>query len=383
MERYDRLRAEGADPGRGDAPGRPGFDAPPMWTGQPGPGPDRAARTEQAATRRPGVAEITRYRGETATTQRVPAARTPHYEARAGSLADPVRMASRSLSESPPQTPWGSGAANAWARQSATTGQPRQMAAAACSRRRCSGPRLPSGWKNSSGLAPRQAPCRCQRHFSVDDPGRPRRSAIGTSRRVVTTVIAPEVVRPPTRLGVVDRPGRNSPTRVACGLTQQHYDAAAPPVPDLTPVQENRDLLMRNRPSGALGAVRGSPARLGNARPTGGAVTPPYHVSLGSRYSSRRAPDTASRSARPTCIRCLTQVPHRVGDGRRADLQSGSQVGSGQARFLRGHQQHQALAGIRAKPMSAKVAAACSTNRATACSSRGWGRQEAAEPRRG
>lgn len=36
-----------------------------------------------------------------------------HYEARAGSLADPVRMASRSLSESPPQTPWGSGAANA------------------------------------------------------------------------------------------------------------------------------------------------------------------------------------------------------------------------------------------------------------------------------
>ena len=25
------------------------------------------------------------------------------------------------------------------------------------------------------------------------------------------------------------------------GRTQQHYDAAAPPVPDLTPVQENRD----------------------------------------------------------------------------------------------------------------------------------------------
>jgi len=78
-----------------------------MWTGQPGPGPDRAARTERAATRRPGVAEITRYRGETATTQpdtaqRVPAAQTPHYEARAGSLADPVRMASRSLSETPP-----------------------------------------------------------------------------------------------------------------------------------------------------------------------------------------------------------------------------------------------------------------------------------------
>src|SRR5450759_3125871 len=164
-----------------------------------------------------------------------------HYEARAGPLADPVRLASRSLSESPPQTPWGSGAANASARQSATTGQPRQMATAACSRRRCPGPRLPSGWKNSSGLAPRQAPCRCQRHFSVDDPGRPRRSAMGTSRRVVTTVIAPEVVRPPTRLVVVDRPGRSSPTRVACGRTQQHYGAAAPPVPDQTPVQENRD----------------------------------------------------------------------------------------------------------------------------------------------
>jgi len=64
-----------------------------------GPGPDRAALTEQAATRRPGDAEITRCRGETATTQpdtaqRVPA-RTPHYEARAGSLADPVRMRPR------------------------------------------------------------------------------------------------------------------------------------------------------------------------------------------------------------------------------------------------------------------------------------------------
>jgi hypothetical protein len=51
-----------------------------MWTGQPGPA--RAALTEQDAARRPGDAEITRYRGETATAppdtaQRVPAARTP------------------------------------------------------------------------------------------------------------------------------------------------------------------------------------------------------------------------------------------------------------------------------------------------------------------
>jgi len=38
-------------------------------------------------------------------------------------------------------------------------------------------PRSPSGWKNGSGLAPRQAPCRCQRHCAADDPGRPRRSA--------------------------------------------------------------------------------------------------------------------------------------------------------------------------------------------------------------
>jgi hypothetical protein len=109
MERYDRLRAEGADPV--EAMRRV---APALTPRRCGPGsrawPDRAALTEQAATRRRGVAEITRYRGETATTQpdtaqRVPAARTPHYEAQAGSLAGPVRMASRSLSESPPQTP--------------------------------------------------------------------------------------------------------------------------------------------------------------------------------------------------------------------------------------------------------------------------------------
>src|SRR5664280_2622249 len=39
------------------------YDAPPMWTGQPGPA--RAALTEQDVTRRPGDAEITRYRGPT------------------------------------------------------------------------------------------------------------------------------------------------------------------------------------------------------------------------------------------------------------------------------------------------------------------------------
>src|SRR5664280_2153059 len=64
MERYDRLRAEGTDPVEAMRRVAAGFDAPPMWTGQPG--PDRAALPEQAATRRPGDAEITRYRGETA-----------------------------------------------------------------------------------------------------------------------------------------------------------------------------------------------------------------------------------------------------------------------------------------------------------------------------
>jgi hypothetical protein len=81
MERYDRLRAEGTDPVEAMRRVAPGFDAPPMWTGQPG--PDRAALTERDVTRRPGDAEITRYRAETATAQpdtargRVPAARTP------------------------------------------------------------------------------------------------------------------------------------------------------------------------------------------------------------------------------------------------------------------------------------------------------------------
>src|SRR5664280_2742721 len=80
MERYDRLRAEGTDPVEAMRRVAPGFDAPPAWTGQPG--PDRAALTERDAARRPGDAEITRYRGETAaaqpdTAQRVPAARTP------------------------------------------------------------------------------------------------------------------------------------------------------------------------------------------------------------------------------------------------------------------------------------------------------------------
>src|SRR5450756_1335896 len=78
MERYDRLRAEGADPV--EAMRRV---APALTPRRCGPGsrawPDRAALTEQAATRRRGVAEITRYRGETATTQPDTAQRAVSY----------------------------------------------------------------------------------------------------------------------------------------------------------------------------------------------------------------------------------------------------------------------------------------------------------------
>ena len=171
------------------------------------------------------------------------------------------------------------------------------MAAAACSRRRCPGPRLPSGWKNSSGLAPRQAPCRCHRHFSVDDPGRPRRSAMGTSRRVVTTVIAPEVVRPPTRREVVDRPGWSSPTGVAWRTHPAALRRGGSPGSRPDPGSGESRLLMRNRPSGALGAGRGSPARLGNAHPTGGAVTPLFRA--------------AWRLPGPTSGRALARVSRR------------------------------------------------------------------------
>src|SRR5664280_242223 len=92
MERYDRLRAEGTDPVEAMRRVAPGFDGPPMWTGQPGPA--RAALTERDASRQPGDAEITRYRGETATAQpdtarrRVPAARTPPEAITAGSAEE-------------------------------------------------------------------------------------------------------------------------------------------------------------------------------------------------------------------------------------------------------------------------------------------------------
>ena len=118
MERYDRLRAEGTDPV--EVMRRV---APALTPRRCGPGsrawPDRAALTEQA--RHPAARGRRDHplpgRDRHHPARHRPAgarpARTPHYEARAGSLGDPVRMASRSLSESPPQTPWGSGAANA------------------------------------------------------------------------------------------------------------------------------------------------------------------------------------------------------------------------------------------------------------------------------
>jgi hypothetical protein len=115
------------------------------------------------------------------------------------------------------------------------------MAAAACSRRRCPGPRLPSGWKNSSGLAPRHAPCRCHRNFLVDDPERPRRSAIGTSKRVVTTVTAPEASETIRRgVRVVDGPDWTSPAGAPVRTRPAALRRGGSPGSQPDPVRENR-----------------------------------------------------------------------------------------------------------------------------------------------
>jgi len=59
MERYDRLRTEGADPIEAMRRVANGFDTPPARTGQPA--PVRAALPERDLTRRPGDAEIVRF----------------------------------------------------------------------------------------------------------------------------------------------------------------------------------------------------------------------------------------------------------------------------------------------------------------------------------
>jgi hypothetical protein len=64
MARYDRLRAEGADPIAAMRRVADAFDAPTARTGQPAPA--RAALTERDRTRRAGDAELVPYRAGTA-----------------------------------------------------------------------------------------------------------------------------------------------------------------------------------------------------------------------------------------------------------------------------------------------------------------------------
>lgn len=64
MQRYDRLRTEGAPPVDAMRRVAPYFDAPPARTGEPG--PDRAALAEADTARRAGDAEIVVYRAESA-----------------------------------------------------------------------------------------------------------------------------------------------------------------------------------------------------------------------------------------------------------------------------------------------------------------------------
>jgi len=63
MERYDRLRAEGADPIEAMRQVADAFDGPTVRTGQPAPA--RAALTERDLTRRPGDAQLLPYRAGT------------------------------------------------------------------------------------------------------------------------------------------------------------------------------------------------------------------------------------------------------------------------------------------------------------------------------
>lgn len=82
-----------------------------------------------------------------------------------------LTMRTRSSSDRPPQTPYGSRARSACSRQRSITGHVSQMAMAACSRRRRRGPRSPSGWKNRVSSRDRQAPWCCHSHRSATGPG--------------------------------------------------------------------------------------------------------------------------------------------------------------------------------------------------------------------
>jgi len=93
---------------------------------------------------------------------------------------------SRSASDIPPHTPWGSPAASACAAHSRRTGQRPQIAFAAASRAARRGPRSLSDGKNSAGSVCRQAASR-QSHCSRIGPG---------SRPGYVTALPPPVADP-------------------------------------------------------------------------------------------------------------------------------------------------------------------------------------------
>src|SRR6185503_16640540 len=86
-------------------------------------------------------------------------------------------ISSRSDSESPPHTPYGSCTARACARHRSKTRQPPQICLARASRSARAGPRSFSGWKNSALSIPRHAPRICQSQTSVTATGSLRVSA--------------------------------------------------------------------------------------------------------------------------------------------------------------------------------------------------------------
>jgi len=86
-------------------------------------------------------------------------------------------ISSRSDSESPPHTPYGSCTARACARHRSRTRQPPQICLARASRSARAGPRSFSGWKNNALSIPRHAPRICQSQTSVTATGSLRVSA--------------------------------------------------------------------------------------------------------------------------------------------------------------------------------------------------------------
>ena len=111
MERYDRLRTEGAEPVDAMRRVAPLFDAPPARTGEPG--ADRAALTETDTARRAADAELTLYRGASAVANDP---RTARIDERTDAVAQAHPHLARSadsaarahaLRTTPPQTPAG------------------------------------------------------------------------------------------------------------------------------------------------------------------------------------------------------------------------------------------------------------------------------------